>query len=91
MTDQLLRELITEIKGLRSDLTRVNVDTLTPKEALRIIGVNNLGYLKYFFEQGLIDRRKGGKSFLYFKSECEALAQQIKNKSVVVPPVRAIY
>lgn len=89
--ERLIKDLIIEIQGLRADLKPTYVDTCTPQEAMVLIGLNNRGYLKYFVDQMHLTRRKGGSSFLYFKSECLILNQKIKNGEVTVPIVRSIY
>lgn len=89
--ESLLKQVINELKGMRSELVSSKVDTCGPEEALMLLGLNNRGYLKYFIEHGLLSRRKGGKSYLYFKSECTELAKKIKGKIVLVPQIREIY
>lgn len=83
--------VIAELKGLRADLKTTNTDTCSPADALAMLGLNNKGYLPYFVGKGLLNRRKGGKSFLYFKSECLALADKIRTETIVVPSVRELF
>lgn len=83
--------MLTEIKSMRDDMTSQKVDTCSPEEALKILGFNNRGYLKYFIDHQLLNRRKGGKHFVYFKSECSQLAEQIRKRIVSVPSIREIF
>lgn len=89
--NQLLTELLHEIKGLKVQNSVGNVNTCTPEDALVILGYNNPRYLTYFFRKGLLDRRRGGKGFLYFKSECKQLADAIRDRKVVVPNIKTMY
>ena len=87
----LLKEVISELKEIKAVMRSEKVDTCDYKEALLLLGLNNRGYLKYFVECGLLSRRKGGKSFLYYKSECQELAEKIRERIVIVPTVREIF
>lgn len=89
--EELLRELIKEIKALRFELANKDVEICTPNQAIAILGFNNKRYLSYFHQKNLLNRRKGGKGFLYFKSECIALANKIKEGVIVVPSIKEIY
>lgn len=86
----LLEKVLIEIQGLRSEMQNSKIDTCSPEDALKILGVNNRNYLKYFIDKGLITRRKGGKHFVYYKSECLALADAIRNNNVMIPSIREI-
>lgn len=83
--------LLEKIESLESRLIKQQTDMCEPKEACAIIGVNNERYLTYFVKQNLLTRRKGGKSFLYYKAELTALASRLKHKEIVLPTTKAIY
>lgn len=83
--------LITKVEILETRLMNQNIDTCDSKEACAIIGVNNERYLSYFIKQNLLTRRKGGKGFLYFKTELRSLATKLKHKEIVLPTTKAIY
>lgn len=80
-----------EIRSLREDTRAVKVDTCEPDEALMILGLKNRGYLYYFAKKGLLTRRKGASYYVYFKSECAALAEKIKNNEIEIPQTRYLY
>lgn len=82
--------LVREIKGLRSDLVSDKLDECEPKMALRILGLNNPRYLKYFIDIKLLTRRKGGTSYLYYKHELIPLSEKIKSQDVIVPAVKRL-
>ena len=88
---KVLTAVLDELKSIKTVLAKQEVDTCTVKEALEILGLNNDRYMTYFFKQQLLNRRKGGSGFLYFKSECVNLAIRIKNNQVTVPPMKSIY
>lgn len=90
MTDQLLHEIVYELRALRREITQRDIDTCGPKEALQILGLNNVQYLKHYLAEGLLTRRKGGSGYVYYKSECHALAAKLKDNTVPVPKIRQI-
>ena len=83
--------ILKKISMLESRQIGQGVDTCDAKEACAIIGVNNHRYLNYFIRQNLLSRRKGGKGFLYYKSELNQLAEALKKGQVILPTVKAIY
>lgn len=83
--------LLAKVSSLESRLIKQQTDTCDPKEACAIIGVNNERYLTYFFKEQLLSRRKGGRSYLYFRSELTNLAERIKTGQMVLPSVKSIY
>ena len=89
--ETLLKDLVTEIKGMRSDIQEKQTEACSPDRALRILGLTNRRMLKYFVEEGLLNRRKGGTSYIYFRSECVALADRIGQNKVIVPSQKDLY
>lgn len=83
--------LLTKMDILEARLLKQNTDLCDSKEACTILGVNNERYLSYFFKNNLIGRRKGGKGYLYFKSDLMTLAEGIKRGQVILPTIKAIY
>ncbi len=91
--NKILSRVLDELREIKNQSAKaqLDVDTCGSREAAALIGVNNVRYLTYFFKQRLLDRRKGGSGFLYFKSECKKLAESIKNKKVLLPVARSLY
>lgn len=89
--EELLRALLTEVRGLRGDLKKQETDFCDPEEALTLLGLNNPRYLTFFVNQNLLNRSRGGRSFVYYKTECRALAEKLKNKTIIAPPVRELF
>lgn len=96
MEEQLLKtliathkELLKEIKALRNDYASSQLDTCGPKEASKILGVHNK-VLIHFVNIGLLTRRPGGSSFVFYKDELNLLQTKIKSGDVSVPRVRHI-
>lgn len=89
----VMHRILEEIASLRSQITKptIEVDTCTPDEALKIIGLNNPRYLTYYTKLGLLTRRKGGSGFIYYISECREIANKIKNKELMVLSIKEIY
>lgn len=87
----LIAELLKEVRTMKSQLVQPEVDECTPLEALHILGFKNPRYLKYFYDHKLLDRRKGLSGYLYYKSQCKALAQKFKTKAVPVPKQGDLY
>ncbi len=87
----LMRQMIAELQSIRESLSAPQVDTCTAQNACKIIGVANSRYLRYFVENGILTRRQGVKGFLYFKNECQALAQKIKENPALLPKARELY
>jgi hypothetical protein len=83
--------LLVKIEALESRLLKQQTDLCHSEEACSIIGVNNPRYLNYFYQNNIIGRRKGGKGFLYFKSELVQLADAIKKGNVALPTIKSIY
>jgi hypothetical protein len=83
--------LLTKVETLEHRLLKQQTDLCDSKEACALIGVNNDRYLNYFYKSNLISRRKGGKGYLYFKSELIQLADKIKLGHIVLPTVKSIY
>ena len=89
--NHLMKQMLSEMKGIKEAISKQDVDTCSAKEALTLLGFANERYLTYFFRSNLLNRRKGGSGYLYFKNECRALAEKIKQGLVFVPPIRSIY
>ena len=87
----LLQQVIRELQGLRTELKSAKAANCNPDEALMLLGLNNRCYLKYFIDQNLLTRRKGGKSFVYLRSECVELADKINRKLIPIPTVRQLF
>lgn len=85
MTDELLKELVQEVRLLRQEIRGDKFTTVETPEALGYLGFNNYRYLTYFFNQGLLNRRRGGRGFVYYKNELVKLAEMIRNNEVQIP------
>lgn len=89
--NNLLKAVLQELQEIKNHANGQDLKTCSPSQAMAIIGVNNSRYLTYFFKAGLLNRRKGGTGFLYFKTECQALAEKITNKEILLPNVKGLY
>ena len=89
--NNLLKEVLSAVKGLTLHASVGELTTCTPAEAMLIIGVNNPRYLTYFYRQNLLNRRRGGGRFLYFKAECRTIADRIALKQIVLPGQAELY
>jgi hypothetical protein len=89
--NNLMLSMLQELRDIRKVLAKEQNDFCTAKEALELLGLNNIRYLTYFFNKQLLQRRKGGKGFLYYKDDCKRLSEHFKNKTISVPNSREIY
>lgn len=89
--NNLMREVLNELRSIKNVLSKSEIDTCTPKEACILIGLNNTRYLTYYHGEGVLNRRKGGNGYLYYKNECKQLADKIRLSQIVVPSLKEIY
>lgn len=91
MSEDLLKELVQEVKLLRQEIKSDKYTTVETSEAMLYLGVSNYRLLTYFHNKGLLNRRRGGKTYVYYKSELIKLADMIRNHEVVIPAQTSLY
>lgn len=91
--NHLLREMLDELKEVKEQLRKQSLptDTVSPQDAMVLIGVTNPRYLTHFVKDGVLNRRKGGVSYLYFRTECIELATRIKEGRYTLPTIKQMY
>lgn len=89
--NQLMREMLSEIKELRQITQKEKSDVCTSADALIMLGLNNTRYLTYYCKLGVLSRRKGARGFVYVKREVRALAEKLNQNKISVPSVKQIY
>lgn len=89
--NKLMESMVTLLSEIKCELTKQEVDTVDVKTAMAMLGVNNQRFLTYLYGVKLLDRRRGGSGFLYFKKEVKELADKINEKKIALPPISQIY
>lgn len=89
--NKLLSSVLQQMKEMNDNLANREKDTCSPAEALKILNLNNPRYLKHFYMLNLLNRRRGGSGWVYFKAECHALSEKFKSGALAVPSLREIY
>lgn len=87
----ILQGVLRALQEIKIELTKQEVDTVDVKTAMAMLGVNNQRYLTYLYNVKLLDRRRGGNGFLYFKKEVQELADKINSKKISLPPISHLY
>lgn len=75
------------VGGLQSLINDRLSDDLDAPNALKLLGLNNPRLLTYFYSDGLINRRKGGKGFIYKREELNKLKYLIDSKQIEIPKI----
>lgn len=89
-TDQLLSEVLSELREIKQTLKGSGAQTCNSGDALLILGVKDPRYLTHYVREGLLNRRGGGKGgFIYYKDELYKLASHIREQGI--PSVKSIY
>lgn len=88
---EILEEILKTLRSIDDTLNNQKIDACNSKEAKKIIGVGDDAYLKYFTDEGHLTRiEAGSNTYTYFKSQCFALAERIKNREVIIMPVKKV-
>lgn len=91
-TDEILLQVLQQLKELNENIKGNTLTTCQGKEALKILGLKDPRQLTALSNQGLLNRRGGGKGgFVYYKAELNLLAEKIRQGVVEVPRMKLIY
>jgi hypothetical protein len=89
MTDEILIQVLDQLKELTSVVRANNLATCNTKDALGLLGLKDPGHLTYFCEHELLKRRGGRKSgYVYYKPELLALSEKIRQGVIEIPRLK---
>jgi hypothetical protein len=84
-TEALLSEVVSELRALRRELRSTSFDACDMAGTLEMLGLTNQRVLTYWAKQGILNRVKRGRDYIYYKSEVMRLAEQIRDGKITVP------